>query len=238
QLLGEFSSDSRAYKNPVRRLSQSLHCEFIRMEQIEEAVRCALDPGTNQSVKAEATQYCESVKASPDGWRACLELFTTTPEKTPGSRLFALQVIDAMIMGAGIRGNESGAAAKLGATRAALLEFVSTRYSGPSYQNEPPFIRNTLAHTITLLALTSYPAQWPTFVKDVISLTGLPDATGALAEDSARRTNAASINPFMVDFLLKVLGSLDEEMVNPAVPRGAEEMARNTDIKDVMRVED
>ncbi|KAJ2019606.1 pre-tRNA nuclear export protein [Coemansia sp. S680] len=208
------------------------------MEQIEEAVRCALDPGTNQSVKAEATQYCESVKASPDGWRACLELFTTTPEKTPGSRLFALQVIDAMIMGAGIRGNESGAAAKLGATRAALLEFVSTRYSGPSYQNEPPFIRNTLAHTITLLALTSYPAQWPTFVKDVISLTGLPDATGALAEDSARRTNAASINPFMVDFLLKVLGSLDEEMVNPAVPRGAEEMARNTDIKDVMRVED
>ncbi|KAJ2490134.1 pre-tRNA nuclear export protein [Coemansia sp. RSA 2050] len=208
------------------------------MEQIVEAVRCAIDPGTNQSVKAEAMQYCESVKASPDGWRACLELFTTTPEKTAESRLFALQVIDAMVMGTGIRGRESGAAAKLSAARAALLEFVSTRYSGLSYQNEPPFIKNTLAHTITLLALASYPAQWPTFVKDVISLAGLPDITGALTEDSTRRTNAASLNPFMVDFLLKVLGSLDEEMVNPAVPRGAEEMARNTDIKDAMRVED
>ncbi|KAJ2795734.1 pre-tRNA nuclear export protein, partial [Coemansia furcata] len=146
--------------------------------------------------------------------------------------------IDTMIMGAGIRGGESGAAAKLGATRAALLEFVSTQYSGPSYRIEPPFIKNTLAHTVTVLALASYPAQWPTFVKDMISLTGLPDATGALTEDSARRTNPASINPFMVDFLLKVLGSLDEEMVNPAVPRGAEEVARNTDIKDLMRVED
>ncbi|KAJ2684034.1 pre-tRNA nuclear export protein [Coemansia spiralis] len=208
------------------------------MEQIVEAVRCAIDPGTNQSVKAEAMQYCESVKTSPNGWRACLELFTTTPEKTAESRLFALQVIDAMILGAGIRGSESGAVAKLGATRVALLEFVSTRYSGPSYQSEPPFIKNTLAHTITLLALASYPAQWPTFVKDVISLAGLPDITGALTEDSARRTNAASFNPFMVDFLLKVLGSLDEEMVNPAVPRGAEEVARNTDIKDAMRVED
>ncbi|KAJ2566638.1 pre-tRNA nuclear export protein, partial [Coemansia sp. RSA 1836] len=72
----------------------------------------------------------------------------------------------------------------------------------------------------------------------MISLTGLPQATGALTEDSARQTNAASINPFMVDFLLKVLGSLDEEMVNPAVPRGADEVARNTDIKDAMRVED
>ncbi|KAJ2621723.1 pre-tRNA nuclear export protein, partial [Coemansia sp. RSA 1694] len=186
------------------------------MEQIVEAVRCALDPLTSQSVKTEATQYCESVKTSSDGWHACLELFTTTPEKTPESRLFALQVIDAMIIGAGIRGGESGAAAKLGATRSALLGFVSTRYAGPSYQNEPAFIKNTLAHTLTLLALASYPAQWSTFVKDMISLTGLPQATGALTEDSARQTNAASINPFMVDFLLKVLGSLDEEMVNPA----------------------
>ncbi|KAJ2507390.1 pre-tRNA nuclear export protein, partial [Coemansia sp. RSA 2052] len=158
--------------------------------------------------------------------------------RTPESRLFALQVIDAMIIGAGIRGGESGAAAKLGATRSALLGFVSTRYAGPSYQNEPAFIKNTLAHTLTLLALASYPAQWSTFVKDMISLTGLPQATGALTEDSARQTNAASINPFMVDFLLKVLGSLDEEMVNPAVPRGADEVARNTDIKDAMRVED
>ncbi|KAJ2001048.1 pre-tRNA nuclear export protein, partial [Coemansia thaxteri] len=185
-----------------------------------------------------ATQYCESVKASPDGWRACLELFTATPEKTPESRLFALQVIDAMIMGAGVFGNENGAAAKLGTTRAALLEFVSTRYTSAAYQNEPAFIRNTLAHTITLLALATYPSKWPTFVKDLISLTGLPDATGAPTEDSARRVNSASINPYMVDFLFKVLGALDEEMVNPAVPRGAEEMSRNTDIKDSMRVED
>ncbi|KAJ1943491.1 pre-tRNA nuclear export protein [Kickxella alabastrina] len=72
----------------------------------------------------------------------------------------------------------------------------------------------------------------------MISLAGLPDATGPLTEDSAKDVNTAAVNPFLVDFLIKVLASLDEEMVNPAVPRGSDEVARNTDIKDAMRVED
>ncbi|KAJ1887883.1 pre-tRNA nuclear export protein, partial [Kickxella alabastrina] len=192
----------------------------------------------NTATAAKATQYCESVKASADGWQVCLELFTKVPERAPSARLFALQVVDAMIMGAGIRGNENGAPERLAATRKTLLEFVSTQYAGQKYQTELPFLKNTLAHTITLLALASYPTQWPTFVRDMISLAGLPDATGPLTEDSAKDVNTAAVNPFLVDFLIKVLASLDEEMVNPAVPRGSDEVARNTDIKDAMRVED
>ncbi|KAJ2780496.1 pre-tRNA nuclear export protein [Coemansia interrupta] len=208
------------------------------MEQIEEAVRCALDPSSDRAVKAQATQYCESVKTSAEGWQVCLELFTNVPERIPEARMFALQVIDAMIVKAGVRGSESGASERLGAARKTLLGFVSTQYAGPKYQSEIPFLKNKLAHTITMLALASYPTQWPSFVSDMISMAGLPSVSGPLTEDSASAVNMAAVKPSLVDFMLKVFGALDEEMVNPTVPRGSEELARNTDIKDAMRVND
>ncbi|KAI8325618.1 Xpo1-domain-containing protein [Martensiomyces pterosporus] len=200
------------------------------MEQIEEAVRCALNPSSDQAVVAQAMQYCEHVKASPDGWQLCLQLFTRIPESTPEARMFALQVIEAMLIGAGVGVDQedTATAAKLDAVRKSLLQFVSTQYAGPKYQSEVAFIKNKLAHSITLLALATYPAQWPTFVKDMISLSGIPEAG----------TSVSSINPSLLDFLLKVLSSLDEEMVNPTVPRGKAELARNTEIKDAMRIED
>ncbi|KAJ1966482.1 pre-tRNA nuclear export protein [Dipsacomyces acuminosporus] len=208
------------------------------MEQIEEAVHCALNPGSDQAIVAQAMQYCEHVKASPDGWQICLQLFTKVPESTPQARMFALQVIEAMLVSAGAGGNQADLATKLDVVRDSLLQFVSTQYAGPKYQAEVAFIKNKLAHSITMLALATYPARWPTFIKDMISLTGIPEATGPVTEDSAKSTDVASISPSLVDFLLKVLGSLDEEMVNPTVPRGKAELARNTEIKDAMRVED
>ncbi|KAJ2381186.1 pre-tRNA nuclear export protein, partial [Coemansia sp. RSA 2603] len=185
-----------------------------------------------------ATQYCDSVKTSAEGWQVCLKLFTNVPERIPEARMFALQVIDAMIVKAGIRGGENGASERLGAARKTLLDFVSTQYAGPKYQSEIPFLKNKLAHTITLLALASYPTQWPSFIRDMIAMTGLPSASGPLTDDSASAINMTAAKPSLVDFMLKVLGALDEEMVNPTVPRGSEELARNTDIKDAMRVDD
>ncbi|KAI9506748.1 armadillo-type protein [Coemansia spiralis] len=143
-----------------------------------------------------------------------------------------------MIGNAGVRGNANDAIPKLSAVRESLMGFVSSQYAGPAYQNELPFIKNTLAHTFAVLALATYPARWPTFVKDIVVLTGLPASAGPLAEESAKAANNAAINPYLVDFLLRTLSSLDEVMVNPTVPRSAEEIARNTEIKDAMRVED
>ncbi|KAJ2393338.1 pre-tRNA nuclear export protein, partial [Coemansia sp. RSA 2559] len=143
-----------------------------------------------------------------------------------------------MISSAGIRGNVNGAAPKLDAARKALLDFVSNQYSGATYHSEQPFIKNTLAHTFSLLALATYPSQWPTFVKDVVLLTGFPATSGPLTENSASAISTAAINPSLVDFLLRILSSLDEVMINPTVPRSTDEIARNTEIKDAMRIED
>ncbi|KAJ2550280.1 pre-tRNA nuclear export protein [Coemansia sp. RSA 1933] len=204
------------------------------MEQIEEAVRCALDPSGAQNIKVQATQYCENIKASSDGWQICLELFTAIPQRAPEARLFALQVVEAMLSNAGA----NGAGPKLDMVRKTLLEFVSSQYSGATYHSELPFIKNTLAHTFSLIALATYPSQWPTFVEDMVSLAGLPATSGPLDEDSASAVSIAAVNPSLVDFLLRVLSSLDEVMINPTVPRSTEEIARNTKIKDAMRVKD
>ncbi|KAJ2660082.1 pre-tRNA nuclear export protein [Coemansia sp. RSA 1200] len=208
------------------------------MEQIEEAVRCALDPNSVQNVKIQATQYCEHVKASPEGWQVCLELFTKVPQRAPEARLFALQVIEAMIGSAGARGDANDAVSKINMARKTLLEFVSRQYSATTYHNELPFIKNTLAHTFSLIALATYPSQWPTFVKDMVLLAGLPAKSGPLTEDSTKAASNTEINPPLVDFLLRVLSSLDEVLVNPTVPRSTDEIARNTQIKDAMRIQD
>lgn len=143
-----------------------------------------------------------------------------------------------MIMNTGIRGNENGALNRLPVVQSALMEYISTQYSGAKYHSELPFIKNTLAHTIILLALASYQNQWSTFIKDMISMAGLPNSIESVSEESAKQTNTSTINPCLVDFLIKVLGSLDEEMVSPAIPRGSDELVRNGEIKDAMRVED
>ncbi|KAJ2755417.1 pre-tRNA nuclear export protein, partial [Coemansia nantahalensis] len=202
------------------------------MEQVEEAVRCALDPESPPEVKTQATEYCEQVKRSPHGWRVCLELFTAAPERGPEARLFALQAIEAAVAGA------DGAPETLETIRAVLLDFVSTQYAGSRYQAEPGFIKNTLAHAVTLLGLAMYPARWPTFIEDMVKLAGMPGTSGPVSEDSVAGAGSAHINPGLADFLMKVLGSLDEEMVNRVVPRAAGEAARNTEIKDAMRVTD
>ncbi|KAJ2709684.1 pre-tRNA nuclear export protein, partial [Coemansia spiralis] len=72
----------------------------------------------------------------------------------------------------------------------------------------------------------------------MIALAGIPGASGPVSEDSVAGAGGANINPGLADFLIKVLGSLDEEMVNRVVPRAADEAARNTEIKDAMRVTD
>ncbi|KAJ2783665.1 pre-tRNA nuclear export protein [Coemansia javaensis] len=208
------------------------------MEQVVEAVRCALDPESAPDVKAQATQYCEQVKRSPDGWRLCLELFTGAPERAPEVRLFALQAVEAMIGDAGVRGAAPGAAERLGTVRKVLLGFVAAQYGGARYGSEPAFIKNTLAHTMAVLGLATYPAQWPTFVRDMVALAGAPEGAGAGGEDGGAGAGAGAISPGLADFLVRVLGALDEEMVSRVVPRSAEEAARNTAAKDAMRVAD
>ena len=166
-------------------------------------------------------QYCESVKNLPNGWKVCLELFVQSSLRSPESRLFSLQVIDNMLV---YRSSELSPE-DVETIKKVLFNFIEQRYVTDYYQQEQVFIKNKLAHTITLLFLLAYPENWQSFFPNLSKIAGLDNSS-------------TNINAYTADFFLKVQTSIDEEMVNPVVPRSKAEIDRNTKIKDAMRESD
>ncbi|KAJ1676026.1 pre-tRNA nuclear export protein [Spiromyces aspiralis] len=192
------------------------------MDQFEQAVRYALDPLANPDVKGQAMQYCESVRDSPDGWQLCLELFVEAAARSPESRLFSLQVIDSALTAAPPRLSLTN----VDSIRNILFDFIQKRYSTDYYYTqEPAFIKNKLAHTIVLAFVQAYPERWHDFFPTLAKMAGVDAAS-------------TRINAYLADFFLKILSSLDEEIINPVVPRSKEVVVRNQNIKDAMRISD
>ncbi|ORY05766.1 Xpo1-domain-containing protein [Basidiobolus meristosporus CBS 931.73] len=194
------------------------------MEQIEQAVACALSPNADSSLKSQATQYCEQIKSSQDGWQLCLSLFVREPKSSSEARLFSLQVVEDVLQN---RFSTLDASHAL-YIRQTFMEFINREYvagnDNRSSEAEPVFLKNKLAHAVTLLFINMYPTNWRTFFSDFILLLSANSA------NSNKRTNHK-----VVDFFLRVLMAIDEEVVNVSVPRTKEEASRNSLIKDAMR---
>ncbi|KAG5459065.1 MAG: armadillo-type protein, partial [Olpidium bornovanus] len=193
------------------------------MDLIEQAVACALSPHADPALKREATEYCEQLKISPDGWQLCLGLFARDPKSTPEARLFALQVVEHAL------GNFPPALnpQQLQFIRETLVNFVTREFFGtqnPSAPKDPPYLRNKLAHTLTLLFMHLYPHSWPSFFDDLVALLDV-GLTGRTDEK-------------LVDIYLRILMAIDEEVVNLLVPREKGANVRNMNIKDAMRERD
>ncbi|CAO3695345.1 unnamed protein product [Rhizopus microsporus] len=92
-----------------------------------------------------------------------------------------------------------------------------------SASNEESFIRNKVAQSLTLLFIHVYPTIWPTFFKDMMALAKAP--TGGSHEKAA-------------DFFVRLCISIDEEIARLDIPRTRQEVIRNTNIKDTMRMGD
>ncbi|PKY18419.1 ARM repeat-containing protein [Rhizophagus irregularis] len=93
-------------------------------EQIEQAVAFALSPTADQSLKSQAMNFCEQIKASLDGWQLGLSLFVRFPKSTPEARLFALQVLE------GVMQNRFSSLDKsqVNHIQSTLMEFVKREY--------------------------------------------------------------------------------------------------------------
>jgi exportin-T len=183
------------------------------MENLEAAVQCALSSSTNAEMKAQATQYCEQIKSSNDGWQLCLNLFIKTPPSTPEVRYFALQVVEETVR------NRTSILDKTqqDLIKQTLWEWVKTSLD----TNEKPFIKNKLAQAIVQIFKIQYPENWPTFFDDLISLV-----------DQSMNTPRSDI---IVDFFLRICSTIDEEVVSLLINRTDNELQKNTFIKDTMR---
>ncbi|PVU86587.1 hypothetical protein BB561_006654 [Smittium simulii] len=84
--------------------------------------------------------------------------------------------------------------------------------------------------------------MWPSFFKDILSTTGIPYQAAIEYPDELKSAESisgkyANMNKYATDFTLKVMLSIDEEMVNPIFIRGKKDHERNTMVKDEMREE-
>lgn len=84
-------------------------------------------------------------------------------------------------------------------------------------------IRNKAAQSLTLLFAQVYPNGWPSFFKDIMTLA---------------RTSTGSSHIKAADFFLRLCISIDEEIARMDIPRHRDQVLRNTNIKDYMRLGD
>ncbi|KAI7823777.1 armadillo-type protein [Gamsiella multidivaricata] len=198
------------------------------MDHIEQAVACALSPTADLALKQQATQYCEQVKASPDGWQSCLALYIREPKSTPETRLFCLQVVEEVLTARSNTLDES----RLNYFRQTFMEYIQREFVNGGLDNtlssEPSYLKNKFAHAVALLFRQTYLKSWTTFFSDMLALiTPLPQSSG-------------KSNMKMVDLFLRILMSIDEEVVNTLTSRisSREENTLNINIKDRMREQD
>ncbi|KAG9322841.1 hypothetical protein KVV02_008784 [Mortierella alpina] len=198
------------------------------MDHIEEAVACALSPTADPALKQQATQYCEQVKASPDGWQSCLTLYIREPKSAPETRMFCLQVVEEVLMTRSNTLDES----RLNYFRQTFMDYIQREFVNDGLDNtlssEPSYLKNKFAHAVALLFRQTYLKSWPTFFTDMLSLIApLPQSAG-------------KSNMKMVDLFLRILMSIDEEVVNTLTSRisSKEENSLNINIKDRMREQD
>jgi len=183
------------------------------------AVQCAYDPtavapgGSAQErhdVQRQATTFCDSVQRSTDGWRVALALLRS-PGCNQHAKFFALSTLQAALGGVADRAAlppEARAEVRHGA-----LQWVAE--AGDALGREEAFLRTKLAVVLALCLKADFPEHWP---------AGFAELTALCAR-----------GPATTDLYLRVLVAVDEEIVAFHVDRSAEELARNTAVKDAMR---
>ncbi|XP_062575597.1 exportin-T-like isoform X1 [Saccostrea cucullata] len=177
---------------------------------MDEGALRGLDPRANPQLQTRALQYFEQLKTSGDGWKLCAAAFTNGSYfGNDHVRFFCLQVIEHYL--------------KVGYREAGIEEQQNVRnlictclqLLGNESNQDRSFLRNKVAQIASLAFVTDYPHRWPSFFTDLIGILS-PSAKA-------------------VDIYLRVLLSIDSEVVDREIVHTYEEIQRNTVIKDAMR---
>ena len=135
------------------------------MDDFERAVRVIFtqDPSITPAVRDQATSFCDSIKARPDGWRLCWDRFAQT--ESLEVKFWCLQVILQSML-------SLPAEARL-ELRGKVVSWL--RDVGANKQEEV-VVKNKLALVYAGLVRLDYPQNWPSAWQELMSLMekGLP----------------------------------------------------------------
>ncbi|EER29429.1 pre-tRNA nuclear export protein [Coccidioides posadasii str. Silveira] len=190
-------------------------------EQVANAIEIAGNPSSDQTIKAQAFDYLNQLRADPSGWQVCLSLFTKTPRRSDVVRHVALEIINSA--------TQTGLVDIQGLSfiKDNLLTYLQQMY-GPdgAAQSDPSNIQNKIAQTITYLFSALYATEWNTFFDDILRLT-------YNGPDSGVRDNTLGII-----FYLRVINSIHDEIGDVLVSRSRAEQDRANILKDLIRERD
>eukprot|EP00434_Breviolum_minutum_P028536 symbB.v1.2.025243.t2/scaffold2441.1/size78965/1 len=165
------------------------------------------------AVRDQATSFCDSIKARPDGWRLCWDRFAQT--ESLEVKFWCLQVILQSML-------SLPAEARL-ELRGKVVSWL--RDVGANKQEEV-VVKNKLALVYAGLVRLDYPQNWPSAWQELMSL---------MEKGCAGRSGGKAP---LVDFFLRVLAIFDQEVMSDEVQRSNEDRQRSHQIKHAMRERD
>lgn len=165
-------------------------------------------------------EFLQNVKVSPEGWQICLPLFVRDQRANEIVRMFCLDVLNTAIQ---LR-YQTPQDQSLTYIKNALVEYMRRTYLSSSNISDSGMMQNKLTQTMTYLFVAMYTTSWPTFFDDILALT---------STSSGQHDNYQGVM-----FFLRMTASVHEEVADVLIPRSAEEMQRNSAIKDAARERD
>lgn len=188
--------------------------------QIQNAIEIAWDPTSDHTLKGQAFEYLEQLRSDPQGWQACVSLFTRPQRPAPVVRLVALEIVNNAIQ------VQSLDLQSLVSLRDALLEYIRANYaSDQQSQPDSGSLQNKLTQILTTLFVGLYKQGWESFINDFLALTFTPG--------SSQRDNITGTVLY-----LRILSSIHDEIADVLVARQDAQVRVHTELKDLLRERD
>ncbi|TIA87154.1 hypothetical protein E3P99_03348 [Wallemia hederae] len=191
--------------------------------QLIEAIKCASpSPNTSPQLREEALNFLEQVKNNAsDTWKYCLGLFLTNSVGTE-ARVWVLTVVDELITNSfqNLQNQD------ILAIQEALFEYVRREYVQGGAEGDIAFLRNRLAHTLTLFTIQTYDKTHPNIIVDFLSLL----------------RQSSSLNHRTTPLVLRILDEINLE-ISDSIMRAArdwssERQFRDSHLRDAIRSKD
>eukprot|EP00040_Diaphanoeca_grandis_P019176 m.101032 g.101032 ORF g.101032 m.101032 type:complete len:964 (+) comp27298_c0_seq1:272-3163(+) len=180
------------------------------MEQFDQVVRLLQSPDTDDNTKTQALGFLNQVVNSEGGWVACAQWFSSNSFSFEATRFQCLVVIEHAL--------KHQFVSMTAEHKRTMKEFLLTWLSQCTETNvDRPHIRNKMAQLVALAFIHEFPNNWPTFFGDITAFI-------------------ATAGPTFLDIFFRILTTIHELIVDREISRSPDELARNNDTKDAMRV--
>ena len=186
------------------------------------AIEIAWDPGSEQSLKAQAFDFLTQLRSEGQSWTICLPIALRQPPLMEVVRHFALDIVIGAV--------QSGKVlqADLLSVKEQVVAYLRQNYGpGTTPTTDSNGIQNKFSQTLTCLFITLYPSEWTTFFDDLLDLTVMKSPTLS-AQDTAVGTL----------LYLKIVTSIHDVIADVMPSRSYEEQQRDNALKDLIRERD